>query len=74
MAIAKMKKDGEIRPVCPTHMCFEPAETIPDLKGRIAHCAYGKHAPRNSDLRLAFFEYCPERDYDRYYCGCYGWD
>ncbi len=28
----------------------------------------------DSDPSLAFFEHKPDEDYDRYYCGCWGWD
>jgi hypothetical protein len=29
---------------------------------------------RPSSESLAFFEAKPEEEYDRFYCGCYGWD
>lgn len=99
-------------PSCVVHDCIEIADAPPDLTGRTAHCAYGKHAPRPSSLDLPFFEFlgsgsreatdlckcgytksAHERDrkyrvptsckgfeprgpneFDRYYCGCRGWD
>ncbi len=27
-----------------------------------------------SSLSLAFFKYCPDKEFDSYYCGCIGWD
>ena len=43
------------------------------LDGREAMCAYcGSREP--SAPILAFFQYQPDREYDSYYCGCYGWD
>ena len=57
-----------------------------DLTGRKARCSYyGKtftHRGRkvtctgevDSKVSLAFFEHCPNKEYDNYYCGCFGWD
>ena len=43
------------------------------LKNRIARCSWcGKET--KSDFNLPFFQYCPEKDKDSYYCGCGGWD
>jgi hypothetical protein len=50
------------------------AQVQPDLKGRFAHCAYGRHAKVPSSTDLAFFEHRPRDEEDIYYCGCYGWD
>lgn len=50
----------------------EVAENQPDLKNRKAECAYCGRK-RDSDLSLPFFEYTPEYEYDKYYCGCKGW-
>lgn len=44
-------------PACVIHDCYEVAEAAPDLTGRQAHCAYGKHAFMPSSFDLAFFEY-----------------
>jgi hypothetical protein len=100
---------GTNKPVCIVHDCTEVA-TPPDLTGRMAYCAYGKHAQVPSSTDLPFFEYLgpgsPESlehctcgyyqsahnspkittvkctnftpkgpaEFDRYYCGCRGWD
>ena len=52
-----------------------------DLTGRQAQCSYSRkrdgsmHAGTvQSDWGLAFFEYRGDKDYDAYYCGCWGWD
>jgi len=64
-----------------------PAEP-PPLAGRQARCTYdkGKGCPttrhrrevrdslRDSSIELAFFKYQPGKEYDDYYCGCWGWD
>ena len=60
-------------PWCMVHNCVEIAPVNPDLTGRTARCAYGDSEVPSS-LTLAFFEYCPEQQRDRYYCGCYGWE
>lgn len=44
------------------------------LEGRTARCCYGCGSYDNSRPSLPFFEYRPDREYDTYYCGCYGWD
>lgn len=65
----------------------EPAEV--DLSNRRAKCQYrtrkmvgtihslAGHSPEGvpSDTPgLAFFEHRPGEKFDRYYCGCHGWD
>ena len=52
--------------------CMEVAET-PNLEGRIAKCSYGCN-PVPSKVGLAFFKHQPDKEFDQYYCGCYGWD
>lgn len=50
--------------------------------GRMARCSYfprgGKQGkcqePQPSTTALAFFESRPDQPFDRYYCGCWGWD
>lgn len=55
-------------------------ENPPSLEGRMALCSEGKgrdrkgHVPIASSYKLAFFEYRPDKEFDRYYCGCWGWD
>lgn len=34
----------------------------------------GSSKPQESGRHLPFFEARPNETYDRYYCGCYGWD
>lgn len=48
----------------------------PDLTGRVAHCSYFSSCRHEqpSRMTLPFFEHQPDRPYDRYYCGCWGWD
>lgn len=44
-------------------------------KKRMAKCSYGcKDSIVESSSDLAFFQSNPEQEFDRYYCGCYGWD
>ena len=52
-----------------------------DLTGRMAKCTYHtgrdkatKHDPVPSHWGLAFFQAKPEDAFDRYYCGCWGWN
>ena len=60
----------------------EVDENPPSLEGRMARCTYypggGKYhkcaEPKASSTTLAFFSYCPESQFDNYYCGCWGWD
>lgn len=52
-------------------------ESLPSLEGRRARCAYYKgkcQSEADSKRGLAFFEHLPEQEFDRYYCGCRGWD
>jgi len=51
----------------------------PDLSGRVAKCAYNNtvgmcKSTAPSSTELAFFEHKPDCEFDRYYCGCLGWD
>ena len=76
--------DGEGLPVCV--ICFgivDGAKTVverPSLDGRTMICSYrhgrgGKvHEPTPSKWGAAFFEYRPDDEHDRFYCGCWGWD
>lgn len=60
-------------------------DSPPDLTGRFAICSYvrdaslghsGKYAGRKdpvpSSPKLAFFQHHPDREFDEYYCGCWG--
>ena len=64
----------------------EVATEVPSLEGRRARCSYCRepsedarnvgHRPEGvqSDFKLPFFSHQPDRDFDEYYCGCFGWD
>lgn len=43
------------------------------LEGRKAVCP-DCGSTVDSNWFLPFFEYCPDKDHDCYYDGCYGWD
>ena len=58
---------------CLIHDCTDVATAEPDLTGRKARCSYGG-AEVASSTRLAFFEHRPNEPFDKYYCGCFGWD
>lgn len=47
-------------------------EAAPAFLHRVARCHCGKEKP--SRPGLAFFEHLPNAEFDRYYCGCDGWD
>ena len=55
-------------------------ELMPSLEGRMALCGYktrkdgSTHTPIPSAWGLAFFEYRPDQELDKFYCGCWGWD
>lgn len=78
---APVAKDEQGNHVCITHGCREEAPIDLDkaLEGREAKCAYcgvkclSKNHPGFIGLP-PFFEYLPDREFDRYYCGCQGWD
>jgi len=66
------------KPCCAICAGLDPGAYIeapmPDLTGRKASCTYGNHAIVDSNSNLPYFEHCPTRERDSYYCGCYGWD
>lgn len=65
------KKEG--KPCCVICNCSEFSNSTPNLIGRKSLCFQcGKI--ETSSLNLAFFEYRPKQDFDKHYCGCYGWD
>ena len=52
------------------YVIMKQAETA-----RMARCEYcGKERPSAEADRLAFFQPQPNKPYDCYYCGCYGWE
>jgi len=53
----------------------------PDLTGRFMKCDYRTTRdgrvhpdPIPSNPRAAFFGHDPLKEFDSYYCGCWGWD
>ena len=73
VAQGEITAPGPTRPVCVIHDCDVPADVQPDLTGRTASCSLcDNQAP--SSLDLAFFEYHPDWNTDRFYCGCRGFD
>lgn len=67
-------EDGQ--PCClicaPRIEAFEIVEEKPNLKGRKAKCTdCGKITDSRWDL--PFFEYRPDKEFDHYYDGCWGW-
>jgi hypothetical protein len=66
-------------PCCVICDCVLISEDQPELYGRRAKCSYNNPYGKckseiTSSLELAFFEHQPDQEYDRYYCGCWGWD
>lgn len=65
-------------PCCAICDCAEIAAIQPDLSGRIARCSYyGRKCKSEQPSvpgKLAFFEHRPAKDFDVFYCGCFGWD
>jgi hypothetical protein len=51
----------------------QPADVAPDLTNRMARCSTCGVRRVPSSAGLAFFEFRPTMDTDRYYCGCMGW-
>lgn len=66
-------KTSDNRPVCVIHNCFETIEIdetkLVDRKAKCNYC--GKIT--DSNYTLPYFKYCPEKEYDEYYDGCFGW-
>lgn len=65
--------DQHGNPVCIICMCTEIQEEKPSLEGRMAKCSDCGNIT-TSDWNLPFFKYCPDKEYDEYYDGCFGWD
>lgn len=65
------------KPCClicsPKREAYEVVEDKPDLTGRKAKCTDCGEIV-DSNWNLPFFEYCPDKEYDRFYSGCWGWD
>jgi len=78
-----MSVDSEGNPACAICVGIDPGARIvakvqPDLTGRRCRCEYyGYKCRSEADSEVKknqFFEYQPDQEFDRYYCGCYGWD
>ena len=65
------------KPCClicsPKREAYEVVDEKPDLTGRKARCTDCGEIV-DSNWNLPFFEYCPDKEYDRFYSGCWGWD
>lgn len=85
----RILEDGSKVPTCAICFGFHPdAEQVEreckgsdGLEGRKARCVYSSpkrgytcNGEVNSQWELPFFEYRPDKAYDKYYCGCWGWD
>ena len=82
---ANAVRSGTTEPVCVICLGIVPGADVvddspPDLTGREARCNHdngdAKHANKRipSSTSSAFFTYQPKQKFDRYYCGCFGWD
>jgi len=65
------------KPCClicsPKREAYEVVDDKPNLTGRKAKCTDCGEIV-DSNWNLPFFEYCPDKEYDRFYSGCWGWD
>jgi len=70
-------------PACVIHddaVVVKKVESPTDgLEGRQAKCTYNNKYGKctsitESSWLLPFFKHRPDKEYDEYYCGCYGWD
>lgn len=73
--------DGTTIPVCVICASIDPGARViddspPSFEGRTARCSYFRTCGHSkpSGPGLAFFEHVPTAEFDRYYCGCHGWD
>lgn len=65
--------NGDGKPCCIEHNCVEIDNNMPDLNGRKAKCVYGNKVV-DSKYTLAFFKLRLDKEFDSFYCGCYGWN
>ena len=83
--VAQGMRGWKKSPVCLVCMCDAVAREVTGtdgLLGREAVCSYFGSRTRSgicqgkteSSWDLAFFEYRPDEKFDRFYCGCWGWD
>lgn len=67
------KQDGTFVPSCIFHNCTEAIEA-PSLEGRMMKCGSPCGKTKPSNLKAAFFQHRPDKEFDQFYCGCRGWD
>lgn len=68
---------GEGNPACAICGCQNIDREVSNtegLEGRFAVCDECRKTKVPSRWGLPFFEYRPDRDTDKFYCGCWGWD
>ena len=69
--------DRNGNPACVTCGCFDIDKKIEKptdgLEGRQAKCA-DCGVTTESSWDLPFFKHNPDREFDSYYCGCWGWN
>lgn len=77
----RLMPDGTKIPSCVICGCIDIAYECTGtsgLEGRKAICTQHKQGgdcrPVPSSWDLPFFRYRPDKEYDEYYCGCWGWD
>ena len=61
--------------------CVYFGKPKPNRRHANDECNYGCRGNKDcgcgsveSDLKLAFFRYCPDQSQDEFFCGCHGWD
>jgi len=74
-SLLKLPDDGGELNELDEHICDKCRKNV-SHNVRMAMCAYGcKDSIKPSDSKfLPFFEAQPDREYDKYYCGCWGWE
>ena len=80
--------EGEKRPACAICAGISGGANLivdevgPDLSKRQARCGYATSSRCEGTIipseqardKQAFFEYRPDREFDSFYCGCFGWN
>jgi hypothetical protein len=63
-------------PICSIHREATPMpeSEVPDFSTREAKCSYCNRIEASDPKMLAFYEYRKGEEFDRYYCGCLGWN
>lgn len=79
--VASVDDYEDKEPRCDLCDCTEVVREVQNntdgLEDRIALCMGHKgkgYAETPSRWNLPFFQYNPDKDYDEYYCGCWGWE